>query len=365
VSALLIVCAALAIAAATALVWPLLRGQFVVDGESTSNAPSVAVVSAALLILGAAGLYAVWSNWQPSAPPAAAGASGEMLAPVEMLGRLARRLERNPDDLEGWLMLGRSYAVIEQYPLAARAFQRADRLASGNNVEALTGWAETLVLQNESEIEGRAGRLFERALALDPSAPKALFFGAVGAQRRGELQVARGRFAKLLELGAPAEIRPILEQQIGELDLRIAQGVPAGGPASGTAPNAASQSASGAAPVSSTAAVIRLRVSVAPSLQAAAGGAKALFVAVRVPGQPGPPLAARRLAATLPTSVELTPADAMMPGRSFASGQQVEIVARLSRDGTANAATGDPVGRLRYDVGKDGVRELLIDATTP
>ncbi len=350
---LIVACVLLGASAVAVLAWPMRR-----------DARVAATVSALLLAVGSAGLYAVWSNWQP--PAAETPGAGQMGAPAEMIGRLARRLESKPDDLEGWLMLGRSYGALEQYPLASRAFQRADRVAGGASVEALTGWAEALVLQNDNEIEGRAGRLFERALAIDPNAPKALFFAAAAAQRRGEWVVARERFARLLELGAPPEIRPMLEQQVAALDAQIAAGASASADPAGRAdPNGRAGGPSGPAAAAPVGAAIRLRIALSPQLQSAAAGTTALFVAVRVPDQPGPPLAAKRLASRVPVEVELTPADAMVPGRSFSAGQQVEIVARLSRTGTANAATGDPVGRLRYDVGKDGVRELVIDQLTP
>ena len=59
-------------------------------------------------------------------------------------------------------MLGRSYLVLQEYPLALRAYERADRLSGGRNVEALIGEAEALALSDESELDGRAGRLIER-----------------------------------------------------------------------------------------------------------------------------------------------------------------------------------------------------------
>jgi cytochrome c-type biogenesis protein CcmH len=260
--------------------------------------------------------------------------------------------------------------VQGQYALAARAYQRADRLAGGKDVEALTGWAEALILENEKEIEGRAGRLFEMALAIDPDAPKALFFGAVGAQRRGELPQARQRFARLLELGAPEDIRPAIEQQIAALDAQIGTAAaPATAAASPTtaAPAAAAAPPVVAAPAAAAGAepVVRVRIVLADPLKAQAAGAAALFVSARKPGQPGPPLAVKRLAPSLPQVVELRASDSMVPGLAIASGDAVEVVARLSRSGTANAASGEPVGRLRYDVGKDGERELRIDSMTP
>lgn len=322
--------------------------------------PVAATVAIFLLVGGAAGLYATWSSWSwPAAQPGAAA------SPAEMVSTLARRLESEPGDVAGWLMLGRSYAALGQYPLAVRAYQRADRLENGRNVEALTGWAEALALSNEVEIAGRAGRLFEKALEIEPTSPKALFFGAVAAQRRGELPLALSRFETLLANAPPENVRPLLEQQVAALKAAIA-GVPFA--AAGAGPSPASGAAApqaAAADASADGAKVRVRVSAGPALAAKIPAGAPLFVFVRIPGQPGPPIAVKRLQANLPQLVELTPADAMMGGRGFASGDKVEVTARIALGGQPTASAGDPFGQLGYDVGRDGEKELVIDRLTP
>ena len=77
-----------------------------------------------------------------------------------------------------------------------------------------------------SELDGRAGRLFEQALALDPHSGKALFYGAAAALRRGDLPLARERFASLLALGPPPNVKPILEAQIAAIDRQLGSGEP-------------------------------------------------------------------------------------------------------------------------------------------
>ena len=342
------------------IAYPLLTRDRVVDGEVTGSTPIAAGVAALVIGAGAVLLYAAWSNWAGPTPMTAGGAAPG--TPDEMVGGLARRLERNPDDLQGWVMLGRSHTALGQYPLAARAYQRADRLASGKNVEALTGWAEALVLADDKEIEGRAGRLFEKALEIDARAPKALFFGAVAAQRRGALPLARERFKLLLDSGAPAEIRPALEQQVAAIDAQLAAAAGGTATTAAAAESAATVTVQGPGPANAR---VALRISLAPGLAQAATAAKALFVSARTPGRPGPPLAAKRLGTSLPLDIELTEADAMIAGRGIVAGTTVEVVARLSLSGTANPQAGDPVGRLRYDVGKDGVGSLVIDQLTP
>src|SRR6266480_489069 len=168
--------AALSVAGAMAVAIPLLRGA--VTAAAPAPAPWAAVAATVLLVIGSAVLYVSWSNW-----PWRAVTPGD--SPQSMVARLARELEQNPQNLDGWLMLGRSYIALQEYPLALRAFERADRLGDGKNADALTGEAEALALTDESELNGRAGRLIERALALAPDSGKALFFGGAVAARRG------------------------------------------------------------------------------------------------------------------------------------------------------------------------------------
>ena len=338
--------AALSLASVVAMAIPLLRR----SGTGPAPAPWTALAAAGLLVMGSAALYVTWSNWPWHTAPAAD-------SPESMVARLARRLEHDPTDVNGWLMLGRSYTVLQEYPLAARAFGRAVRLSDGKNAEALSGQAEALVLSDESELDGRAGRLFEQALALEPDSGKALFFGAAVAARRGDLPLARQRFAKLLSLNPPEAIRPMIEQQIAAIDQKLAGGTPTSAAAvqQGRSPGAASVAG---------APTVRVNVTLAPSLASAAGAAP-LFVFVRDPAQGGPPLAVKRLESHFPQNVALSPADSMVPGRAFASGQSVQVVARIARSGSPIAVSGDPFGEVTYRVGQDGLVSLVINRLTP
>jgi hypothetical protein len=63
--------------------------------------------------------------------------------------------------------------------------------------------------------------------------------------------------------------------------------------------------------------------------------------------------------------VELTPSDSMVPGRAFAAGQKVQVVARIARSGNPMAGSGDPFGEAAYLVGTDGLVNIVIDHLTP
>jgi cytochrome c-type biogenesis protein CcmH len=325
--------AVLTVAGITVVAIPLLRR------GAAAPAHWAAFAAALLLVAGAAALYALWSNWQWRGATAAD-------TPQSMVAHLARQLEHDPNNLDGWLMLGRSYVVLQEYPLALRAYERAARLSGGKNGEALLGEAETLVLSDETELDGRAGRLIEEALVLMPDSGKALLFGAAAAARRGDLPLARQRFQKLLAMNPPQSVRELLEHEISDIDAKLLAAQAA--PAAGTAPSAQ----------------VRVQVSVAPALAADVGSAQ-LFVFVRAPGQGGPPLAVKRLASSFPQTVALSATDSMIPGHGISAGQSVQVVARIARSGNPVGASGDPYGEVTYRVGTDGLVNLVIDRLTP
>jgi cytochrome c-type biogenesis protein CcmH len=306
-----------------------------------------AALTAVLLVAGAAGLYSVWSTWSWDKP------IDEVSTPEGMVGRLARRLERNPEDLNGWLLLGRSYGQLGQYPLSAKAYRRADRIAEGRSADALAGLAEALMLGEQSDLKGEAGRLLEKALEVEPRSVKALFYGALAAAERGDSALARSRFEQLLVADTPPDVRRLIEQQIAALDVEMQQRGAAG---EQTAPP----------PQGAT---VRLRVTLDPAVAAQVKAGAPLFVSVRLAGQAGPPLAAKRLEARFPQDVDLSAADAMIAGSGFSAGQEIEITARVSNGGSAAARPGDPVGTLRHRVPAaqaDGKRfDLKIAKLTP
>ncbi|MEY3975687.1 MAG: hypothetical protein RLZZ33_742 [Pseudomonadota bacterium] len=323
----------LLIASIAALVWPLARER---TQRGVAVAVAIAVVVTSLL------LYREWSNWDRTQAAEAAEQSA-------MVGRLARRLEKNPDDVEGWMMLGRSQLAIGQYPLAQRAFRRADRLEEGRNPEALLGMAEAMVLQADGEVDERSGRLFEMALVLAPQSEKALFFAAVAAQKRGEMALAIERFETMLAMSPPPEVRSILEQQVASLKGAGVQG-------------ASPPSSPPSEPVSADAAArVQVEVSVSAAMKPRLERGGVLFVFVRVPGQPGPPLAVKRVSVDLPVTLELTARDSMVPGLAIQAGQAVEVSAKWSKDGVATPRAGDPIGSIAYQVGRDGLKSLVID----
>lgn len=322
---------------AALLLRPLLRR----GDERKPEALTAAVVMFVLFAIGG-GIYALASTYSWVEAPAVAD------TPAANAAKLARQLARTPDNLDGWMKLGELYFELEQYPLAIRAFQRADRLANGTSAAAISAVAETMLAQDFENIRGPAGRLFERVLEMEPNNPKALLYSALAALGRGENATSRDRFQRMLAQNPPQQIRDIVEKQLQAIDAaELAQ------PQGGTTPAADSQ------------ARVQVSITVSPALRYQVTANSALFIAARDPNQPGPPFAAKRLPLEFPVEVTLTAADAMLPQRRISSGQTLDVVARISLSGQPQSASGDPFGQVSYHVGKDGKLNIVIDKLAP
>ena len=350
----LLIAAFMAAIAASAVALPLLRNR---------QSRALGALAGVLVIGAAAILYPLWSNWNWHAPEQPQ-VSPQVLA---MVARLEQRMRDDPNDIAGWLMLGRSYIALERVDDAILAYDHAHRL-DANNVDAMLGLGEALSLRAGDEITPASAQLFEQAVKLAPDNPKALLYGGFAAAVRGDRATARSRWEALKKLHPPLQIEEMLDARIAELG-------PAGGPA-GSALASGAPPVAGAAPAgsgepsgapsageaNSSAAQATVNLSIAPALKSRLTDAAQLFVFAREPGSRGPPLAAKRLTSSaIGTQISLSSADSMMPGRVLVAGQRVSITARVSFSGQPLPAAGDLYGELTYDVGRDGVRDLVID----
>jgi cytochrome c-type biogenesis protein CcmH len=340
-----------------ALVWttlPLWRPRADVDAVSTRGERRISSVVVVLAVTGlAAGLYVYLSNWDWNAEETAVAQSRDV---DKMLAQLEAKLSANPQDIQGWLMLGRSYTALERFPRAVEAYQRAYDLSKGQDIDAVVGLGESLALLDQASLAGRAGELFNEALRRVPDHPKALWYGAVAALQAGDLKLGRDRLQALLARDPPEQLRVILEQQIQDLNQQLGE-AGEGGVASAADPTVAANGKR----------AIRVSVAIAPAIQQQLKGATPLFVLARDPAAPGPPLAVqRRTSAEAPLTLELSEADAMMPTRTLASASRVQVVARLSLSGAPQQRSGDFYGEADYEFGKDtGTLQIVIDRTVP
>ena len=330
----LLIAAVMTAIAAAAVALPLLRDR---------HSRGVAALATVILIVGAGGLYKLWSTWDWSGAPQA-GAAPLNPQVAAMISQLEQHLKDHPDDQSGWVMLGRSYVATGRLNDAIVAYDRALTLSGGKSLEATIGEGEALAVQAGGQITPQAAQLFEQAVTMAPDNPKALLYGGFAAAVRGDTALARTRWEALIALNPPAPVVQMLNARIAELGP-----APAGTPA----PTAAA---------TATAATVTVHIGIAPALRGRLRGGAPLFVFAKVPGAAGPPLAVKRLTtAAIGTRVELSSADSMVPGMGLATGQQVMLTARVSFSGQPIAAAGDLYGEVAYKVGHAGVADLIID----
>lgn len=321
--------------AATVVVWPLFLHQKKLSLQSFAAILFIVALSA--------GMYARIGTPEGESP------GSEMASVEDMVAGLAQRLRDNPDDLAGWKMLGRSYFQIGNYDRAVDALERAVAIESGSNGQTLVDLGEAVWMQNERSLTGRAGELFENAIARSPDNPKALFYGGLAAIERGERFLAAERWETLLATSPPEGIQDILRQRVAEL--RGEAGPVEVAPVESPPVVAASQGAI---------------VSAAIELGQAAANAVDLnatvFIIARDPAQPRPPIAAvRRRVAELPVIVTLGDSDAMVQGRLLSGFSELEIVARVSMSGQPVAQPGDWYGEKIVRPSETGEISIVID----
>lgn len=271
-----------------------------------------------------------------------------------MVAQLAERMAENPDDPEGWRLLGRSYMRIGEYRGARNAFEQAWRRTPEPDNELKLSLAEAQVLIDQSSLEGEAGQMIEQVLQEEPGNPRALWYGGQRAFNLGDAEAARTRLSRLLELGVPDELEQIVRAQLQQLGAAGGEGN--AGPGGMAAAQADGDSA---ADGPSIAIDVRLGDDVSAD---GLGPEAALFIFARSPDG-GPPIAAARAPASeVPGEFVLSDRDAMLPGRSLGDYETLELVARLSGSGQASEQAGDLYGEGVYRAGGGDDRvELVID----
>ncbi len=325
------IAAFMAMLAAAIIAWPLLR-----NGRNRW----VPLASALTIVLLSGFFYTRWSSWDWDGLKQMPAEGPEVQA---MVAKLESRLATNPDDLAGWLMLGRSYMTMERFEEAITAYDHAIKLGEGKNAEAALGMGEAISMRAGGQIIPPAAKLFETALSLAPQNPKALLFGGFAAANRGDKALARSRWEALKAMNPPPQLVQMLDARLAALE-----GMPEA-PAAGA-----------------VAAQATLNVRIAPALAGRTKPDSVIFVFASEPGVRGPPLAAKRMSVSdIGAPIKLSAADSMIASRTLHAGQKVSITARISFSGQPTPSAGDLYGELTYDIGHEGARDLIIDRVTP
>ncbi len=318
-----------------------------VDASRQQNFSRNGVIAVAVLLpLAAVALYGKLGGGAAAFKPdeAVAGVSADGHDnPIEgMVNNLVQKLKANPDDAEGWMMLGRSYYFMKKHQEAAGAFTRALSLVGENDPNLLADLADTLAMANNRSMAGRPFELVKKALTLEPNHEKSLWLAGTAAYQMGDLGSAYQYWDHLQHLFPPeSDSAQQIANNLDELrGMMTERGIAP--PAPSTAPTAASKPA-GSAGISGSS--VSGRVTLAAALNGGAAPDDTLFVFARAANGPRMPLAIlRKKVKDLPLDFELNDGMAMNPQMKLSAFPEVVVGARVSKSGNAMPQSGDLEG---------------------
>lgn len=300
------------------------------------------------------------------APPSMANVPADQMDMTigKFVDRLSARLKQSPDDGESWALLSRSYVALRKYPEAVDAFQHATKIMK-SDASLWADYADALAMAQGRRLEGKPEELIQQALLVDPNNGKALYLAGTVAFNRKDFKTTIKHWEKLRSLLPPAsdsakeismallEAKALSGDKAALAQMRAAarggldQIQPASAPSDKPAVAGASGTVSGVVTISS-----EMKAKLSPDAK--------LFVYARAVNGPKMPLAIlNKTASELPLKFSLNDAMAMMPNMKISNFEQVQIVARISKSGSAAPQSGDLEG-LSQPV-KVGSEELQVE----
>ena len=283
--------------------------------------------------------------------------NAQMPSMEQAIVALEEKLKQDPTNLDGWLMLGRSYFMLERYGLAADAYAKATEITQGADADVLVNYGEARGFAMEQEFDTDTLQLFSKALRIDPNHQKGLWYAGLAAFQLKNYTDTIGYWERLIQQ-VPADrqqVKSALWASLQEARERAAIDTT-------DTPRAADQTARLSADPVGTA--VTVNVSLAEQLRGGVAATDTLFIYARARLGPKMPVALVRMtAADLPVTVTLDDSVAMIPGMNLSSVEQLEVVARISKSGRAAMQGGDLYGSV-YPVSTDAAAtvDITIDS---
>lgn len=300
---------------------------------------------------------------QAQASPQQAQQAAQIKSLEESVSNLEQRLLDQPNNIEGWQMLGQSYFVLQKYQKAIGAYSKASELAEHKNPTLMVLMAEASAFANNELFGDYENRLLDSALQINPRHERALWYSGYAAYKNGEFNDAAKHWEVLLEL-VPTD-RPDVKSNLLKFlnDARQKSGqeiivAEASVPSGATVP-AGENSAEGKR-------LITVSVELSEQLKGSVNPEDTLFIYARAAQGPKMPLSLSRFTvADIPVTVTLTEDMAMLQNMTMASFDQVHAVARISKSGQAITQPGDFIAQgVLVDFAKSASAEVSLRIDT-
>lgn len=277
-----------------------------------------------------------------------------------MVEKLAKRLEKEPNDAKGWKMLGHSYKVLQRYPEAVVALRKAYALL-GDEPDVLLELADAIAMEQGGSLKGEASELVTKAITLSPDNEMALWLFGMAKAGEGNYAEALNAWTKLQGHYQPGEQAYQEAQQL--IDLANER--------SGKAPVAAQSQkpvdASKPEPQKNAKASgsVTVKVELGEAFKASVKPDDYVFIYAQAITGPKAPLAVvKHQVKELPIQVILDDSMAMIPSMTVSSVENIKVTARVSAAGTATPQAGEPIGSIELKgTDRAGVKSIVIADT--
>jgi cytochrome c-type biogenesis protein CcmH len=323
------------------------------DPAAKAEKPAIwtAVVLAVALPLGSMGLY-MWVG-QPEALNPMAAKTPDQVDPkdlAKMAQTLAEKLQAKPDNLQGWVMLGRTYRALENFDAALKAYDSALKLSADDDLKLER--IEIIAMQRQGQFEGEPWNVIREVLQRDPQ-----HFGAL--LTAGSASYAEGKFADALKYWEQAR-KPLdannpdlegLENAIAAVRDRLGM------------PPAKSSPASSSTSAATSGLNVTGQVNLSASLKSKASPNDVVFIYATPANGDRMPLAIfKTTVSQLPLNFTLDDSSAMTPDRKLSAAGEVMVKVRVSKSGNAMPQSGDLSGSLGpVKVGAKGLKLEIKD----
>ncbi len=315
-----------------------------------------AAAVAVIIPVAAGALY--WHIGTPDAlsPSAVAAQGSDQPSPEQidaMIAQIKQRLEKEPNNIEGWAILARTHYALGNFQEAANAYAKLSTLLP-KDADVLADYADALAMSQGRSFAGKPLELVQLALQIDPTQWKALAMSGSEAFDRKDYRAAADYWQRLQD-SAPAD-SPLRQRVQGSIDeARSLAGMP---PVAQVQKGAEGGVAAGRS-VSGT-------VTLSRSLASKVRPDDSLFVFARpADGSRMPVAVVRARVSDLPLQFTLDDSRAMAPTAKISALEEVIVNARISRSGNAIPASGDLEGATeKVKVGTQGMA-LVIDRAVP
>lgn len=283
---------------------------------------------------------------------------------ASVVDNLIVRLNSNPEDVEGWVMLARTYAIMNRFDDASNTYAKLNELVP-DNPQILSDYADMLAMTNQGGLAGKPTELIQQALSIDPEYPKALALAGTVEFEKKNYNGAADHWERLLSvIPGDSELAVSVRESIADARSLANGGAPVNQPQVEQAEKA--PVAPTPAPAGDGNTSISGTVSINEALASRASANDTLFIYARAETGPRMPLAILQLKASdLPASFSLNDDMAMTPTMKISSFPKVVVEARVSKSGQAVPTSGDLQGfSAPVNLGQNDI-SIVIDQQVP